>query len=396
VVYNHTFNLDSPLNKTVPYYYYRYNGGEPSNGSGCGNETASERPMARKYIIDTLIHWMTAYGIDGFRFDLMGLHDVDTMQAVEAAVHKINPKAIIYGEGWTGGLSVLPDEKKSVLNNIRAVNAGRETNGVAMFNDVLRNGIKGSTDGFDAGFATGARGNKIEAIKFGVTGGAYNPSFSKMEGIWRSYNPTNVINYASAHDNLALWDKISGAYGEGADTLAARLKRNALAAAIVFTSLGVPFMQAGEEILRSKKNPDGTYNSNSYNAGDDVNGIRWENILPCGAEHNMLIYYKGLIKLRKSSAALRAPVAVVSRQSVLSLVKEEGALLAFTLSYGGEELFIVYNAEEKPAHLELPEGEWSLLVDGERAGDEPIERGVSGGIVAEEISCRVYRREKRL
>lgn len=394
VVFNHAFSLNSPLNKTVPYYYYRYNvDGTPSNGSGCGNETASERPMVRKYIIDSLTHWTTDYGVDGFRFDLMGLHDVTTMRAAEAAVHKINPQAIIYGEGWTGGFSTLPDEDKSVLANIRKVNADMQVNGVAMFNDVLRNGIKGSTDGFDTGFATGAKSENIEAIKFGVTGGAYNPDFSKIEGIWRSFNPTNVINYASAHDNLALWDKISGAYGEGEDTLSLRLRRNALAAAVVFTSLGVPFMQAGEEILRSKKNADGTYNANSYNAGDGVNAIRWEKISPESAEYKTFCYYKGLIALRKSSAALRAPSATENGRSVLTSIKEEGAFLAFTLSYGGEELFIIYNAEERAVRLALPQGTWSLFVDEDRAGADPVERGVSGEITVEKISCRVYMRE---
>jgi len=393
VVYNHTYDSNSSLNKIVPYYYYRYSGtGELSNGSGCGNETASDRYMYRKFMVDSVTYWMEEYGIDGFRFDLMGLHDIETMQAIEQAVHAINPKAIIYGEGWTGGTSALAEKNKSNLANIQKVNSITQTNGVAMFNDVLRDAVKGSTNGSDTGFATGADSSKVEKVKFGVTGGVKNSEFTSLFNSWNSLNPTNMINYVSAHDNLALWDKICYAYGEDASTLTMRLRRNALSAAIVFTSLGVPFMQAGEEMLRSKKNADGTYNANSYNAGDKVNSIAWNSLTQDSEQYKMSRYYKGLIELRKSSAALRSATAFDENgQSICKLIKQDGALIAFTVTYGGETLFVVYNAKEEASSLTLPDGNWNLLVNENQAGSTPIQTNVSGDISVAAVSCYVYK-----
>lgn len=394
VVYNHTYSSDSSFNKIVPYYYYRYNGsGELSNGSGCGNETASDRYMYRKFMVDSVTYWMEEYGVDGFRFDLMGLHDIETMQAIEEAVHAINPKAIIYGEGWTGGTSALADKYKSNLANIQSVNSVAQTNGVAMFNDVLRDAVKGSTNGSDTGFATGAVASNAEKVKFGVTGGVKNSSFTSLFNSWTALNPTNMINYVSAHDNLALWDKICYAYGEDDSTLEMRLRRNALSAAIVYTSLGIPFMQAGEEMLRSKKNADGTYNNNSYNAGDKVNSINWNSLTADSEQYRMSRYYKGLIELRKSSAALRSVTAFDENgQSILSVVKQDGTLIAFTVFYGGETLFIVYNAGESDVSLTLPEGSWSLLANENEAGSTPIKTNLSGDITVAAVSCYVYKK----
>ncbi len=395
VVYNHTYDANSNLNKIVPYYYYRYDGkGGNSNGSGCGNETASERPMFGKYMLDSVTYWMKEYNVDGFRFDLMGLHDTETMKAIEKAVHEINPEAILYGEGWTGGTSALSTDKQSTLANIKKVNEDKNTNGIAMFNDVLRDAIKGSTNGSDTGFATGAQAALAGKIRFGVSGGVRNTDFSGYVNSWNTYNPTNMINYASAHDNLALWDKICFAYGEGADTLAMRVKRNSLSAAIVMTSLGVPFMQAGEEMLRSKKNADGTYNHNSYNAGDAVNNLKWDLLTSDSEQYKMSQYYKGLIAFRKSSPALRAITAFEGGESILTLANSSGTLIAYKLSYGGEELFVIYNAGSAAVDVDLSEGNWDMYVNGESAGTTPIERGVSGKVSAEPVSCHVFRKSK--
>lgn len=397
VVYNHTYSIDSNLNKVVPYYYYRYqSNGTASNGSGCGNETASERKMYRKYMVDSVTYWMEEYNVDGFRFDLMGLHDVETMQEIEKAVHGINSQALIYGEGWTGGTSTLSDNQKSTLSNIKEVNTDSDgngiTNGIAMFNDVLRDAIKGSTNGTDTGYATGAVASNSSKIKFGVTGGG-SSSFSTYSAGWSAYNPTNVINYASAHDNLALWDKICAAYGEADATLEARTKRNALSAAIVFTSLGIPFMQAGEEMLRSKKNADGTYNENSYNAGDEVNNLKWDLLTSDSAQYKMSRYYKGLIEFRKSSPALRSATSKDSDgNSIVTLVAEDGAFLAFTITYGGETVLVVYNATEAAKTLTLPTGSWDLYINGSSAGATAIESGLSGDDSIDGISCYVYRK----
>lgn len=392
VVYNHTYSIDSNLNRVVPYYYYRYNSnGTPSNGSGCGNETASNRAMFRKYMIDSVTHWMTEYNVDGFRFDLMGLHDIETMKQIEKAVHAINPEALIYGEGWTGGSTPLTTQ--SNLANIKNVNSDTQTNGVAMFNDVLRDAIKGSTNGRDTGFATGAQGGVVQRIKFGVNGGV-KTGFAANPNGWYAHNPTNVINYASAHDNLALWDKICWYYGEDASTLELRLKRNALSAAIVQTSLGIPFMQAGEEMLRQKKNADGSYNENSYNSSDEVNNLRW-NFTQDSSQWQMMQYYKGLIEFRKSCEILRLPVAT-GRGTLVCVADSQssGALLAFTMQdpyNSAEKLFVVYNATTSNVKVNLPSGNWNLYVNGQTAGSAAIATNLSGSQEIESISCYVYK-----
>ena len=395
VVYNHTYSIDSNLNKVVPYYYYRYNtNGTPSNGSGCGNETASNREMYRKYMLDSVTHWMKEYNVDGFRFDLMGLHDIATMKEIEKAVHAINPEALIYGEGWTGGSSTLSGGQQSTLANIKLVNADTKTNGIAMFNDVIRDAIKGSTNGNDTAFATGAKGSAAGKIRFGVNGSVNNANFKVQGNGWFAYNPTNVINYASAHDNLALWDKICWAYGEDESTLEMRMKRNALSAAIVQTALGVPFMQAGEKMLRTKKNADGTYNENSYNASDEVNNLRW-NFTESSPQWQMMQYYKGLIAFRKSCETLRLNTSADRGQNVCTLdAQTNGALIVFTMTnpYTREVLFVVYNANESNVNVTLPDGVWDLYVNGEQAGATAIESGLSGQQNIDKVSCYVYKK----
>lgn len=389
VVYNHTYDNNSNFQKIVPYYYYRYqSSGANANGSGCGNETASERPMFRKFMLESLEHWQTQYNVDGFRFDLMAVHDVQTMQQVEREVHARNARALLYGEGWTGGDSALSVAKQSSLVNIKAVNAQTQTNGIAMFNDVLRDAIKGSVfDATDVGFATGAKASEAAKIRFGVNGGVSN-AFA-ANGTWSAYNPTNVVNYASAHDNHTLWDRISTVYGEEASTLSDRMRRNALSAAIVQTSLGIPFMQAGEEMLRSKKNADGTYNENSYNAADSVNNLKWNLLKADSSQYAMMQYYKGLIAFRKSSTALRQTNAT---DACKLDAQSSGALLAFTVTDGEETLFVVYNAEESAKSVTLPAGTWNLHVTATAAGASALQEGLTGAQSIEKIACYVYRK----
>ncbi len=402
VVYNHTYDLGSNFNKIVPYYYYRYtSSGAPSNGSGCGNETASDRAMFRKYMVDSVKYWQSEYNVDGFRFDLMGLHDVTTMQQIEREVHAVNPKALIYGEGWTGGTSMLAGNEQSVLANIRKVNEavggveGNHTNGVAMFNDVIRDAVKGSVfDIEDVGFATGANADCAGGVLAGVNGGVSDNDLGTAMSGWKSYNPTNVVNYVSAHDNNTLWDRICHVYGEGEATLEKRLARNRLSAAIVQTSLGIPFMQAGEEMLRQKKNADGSYNENSYNASDAVNNIKWELLTETSEQTKMSEYYKGLIAFRKATPTLRLPVASEDGEAVVKLVKRAGALLAFTMTnpYTGEQLFVVYNAKQSAETITLPEGGWDMYVSGAKAGATAIQTGLSGEFSADGISCYVFKK----
>lgn len=402
VVYNHTYSLESNLNKIVPYYYYRYGtDGTPSNGSGCGNETASERAMVRKYIVDSVKYWQSEYNLDGFRFDLMGVHDLQTMQQVEKAVHAVNPEALVYGEGWLGGGTTLSTAQQATLANLKTLNKGTSTagvNGIAMFNDVLRDGLKGSVfDIDDTGFATGAKAGYLDKVLFGVTG-CYNlKNFGAGNG-WAASNPTQVINYASAHDNNTLWDRICHVYGEEASTLDKRTAMNRLTAAIVQTSLGVPFMQAGEEMLRAKKNPDGTYNENSYNSSDEVNNIKWNLLSQNSEQYKTMQYYKGLIEFRKNCDTLRLNYAVNEKENykpVCELVKKDGAFVAFTMRnfQTGEKLLIVYNANENSVNFALPAGNWDLYINGEQAGNTVIADDIAGSVTQKisGLSCYVYK-----
>lgn len=400
VVYNHTSGLDSNLNKIVPYYYYRFKtDGKASNGSGCGNETASDRNMYSRYMLDSVTYWMKEYNVDGFRFDLMGLHDIATMKKIEKAVHEINPNALIYGEGWTGGGTTLDGGKQSTLSNIKVVNGDTQTNGIAMFSDVIRDAIKGSTNGGDTGFATGAQAGLSGAIRFGVNGGVSNGAFgtANNKGTWSTHNPTNMINYASAHDNLTLWDKICMAYGTSSATESARTARNRLAAAIVQTSLGVPFMQAGEEMLRSKPNGDGTYNENSYNASDAVNNLKWDLLSENSIQYKTMQYYSGLMAFRKANPTFRLPVASANGAMVNRLdgSATRGAVIAYSMvnPYTQEQYYVVYNASESAVNVTLPAGGvWNLYVNGNTAGTTVISGGLSGSQSISAISCYVYKK----
>ncbi len=394
VVYNHTYDSNSNLNKVVPYYYYRYTAsGSLSNGSGCGNETASDRAMFSKYMVDSVTYWQKEYNIDGFRFDLMALHDISTMQAIEEAVHEINAEAIIYGEGWTGGTSTLGSSSQSTLANLKKVNSNNNGNGIAMFSDTMRDAIKGSVfDISDVGYATGANTTDVKDIIFSMRGSVYGSD--SYTNTWYSGNPTQVINYASAHDNNTLWDRICYVYGTENSTLSARLKRNALSAAIVQTSLGIPFMMAGEELLRSKVDANGNYVSDSYNAGDSVNMIDWS-YSTSSSQYEMMQYYKGLIAFRKSSPTLRSAVSIDGDNAVCTVNSQtRGALIVMEMSAldGSETLLVVYNASSTDMSVTLPDGTWNLYISGMTAGTTAIESGLSGAQTIAGISCSVYRK----
>ena len=394
MVYNHTYSADSNFNAIVPYYYYRYTStGVLSGGSGCGNETASERAMMRKFMVDSVTYWQTEYNVDGFRFDLMGLHDVDTMNEIRERVHKVNPKALIYGEGWTGGTSTN-NYTGALLANIRKVNDENGINGIAMFNDVIRDGIKGSVfDIEDVGFATGASALSTGYVLFGANGGVYNSTLGTTNPSgWWSYNPTNVINYCSAHDNNTLWDRICHVYGVAEGSLNNRLLRNRLSGAIVQMSLGIPFMLAGEEMLRAKINEDGSYNENSYNSPDSVNNIDWDKLTESSSEYEMMKYYQGLIAFRKAHSALRQTTSGSGENTVLKLVYSNKAFVMYTVTdlVTGEELLVVFNGEEKAVSHALPEGTWNMYINGTKAGNTVISSNCIGNMNFNAISCYVF------
>ena len=353
VVYNHTFSQDSNLNRIVPYYYYRYTkSGDSSNGSGCGNETASERRMFRKYMVDSVTYWQTEYHIDGFRFDLMGLHDTDTMHEIEKAVHKNDPQAILYGEGWLGGTSPLSEKKQATQANIRNVKASEGAIGaVAVFNDAIRDGLKGSV--FDAkakGWISGnVTKNTANQVLFGVTGGNHTGASWKVDDAL-------MINYMSSHDNRTLWDILKNADPKTTD--AQRLEMNRLGASLVLFSKGTPFFLAGEEMLRTKGG-----NENSYNASDAVNNIDWEALTEGSDAYNMMLTYRELIALRKANPWLY--------NSDVTGELLEGNAIAATYTEDGKVVgYLVANPADAPMTVTLPTGDWTALwgADGDFTG----------------------------
>ena len=345
VVYNHTYDGNSCLNKIVPYYYYRFDAaGDWSNGSGCGNETASERAMCRKYIVDSVAYWAREYHVDGFRFDLMALHDVQTMQEAEAAVHAVNPKAIIYGEGWTGGETTLMPLQQATQANIKKVKASEGAIGaVAVFNDAIRDGLKGSVFNVkEQGYISGnvSKGTAWQVV-FGLTGGQKNLMVS-----W-SVDDNAVINYMACHDNHTLYDRLLASNPD--DTPEARLKMNRFGISIVMIGKGIPFFLAGEEMLRSKGG-----DSNSYKSSDEVNNIRWDDLVPGSDVAAMRDFYRGLIRIRKQNPFLTKAdleCAVLDDCSIEMRWTEDGKLVAYALVNPGET--------RKAA---LPEGEWEALL----------------------------------
>lgn len=373
VVYNHTYDGNSSFNRIVPYYYYRYTtAGTNTSASGCGNDTASERYMYGKFMVESAAYWVEEYKLDGLRFDLMGLHDLDTMQNVESAVHTINPNAIIYGEGWTMGATIDGSTQANQPNISKITASGDAIGSIAVFNDVIRDGLKGSVfDKTARGYISGSVNAASTAdIIFGIRGG---------QGIGQGWTVDNamVINYMSAHDNNTLWDKLLLSNPNNSDDQ--RNQMNKLGAAIIMISKGTPFWQAGEEMLRTK---DG--DENSYKSGDAVNNINWSVLQEGSREYETMIYYKGLIEMRKTYDIFTDPNAQITN------VEELGSgILAVTFDdgKGGQALAII-----NPHATGLPytlNGEWNLVADGSRAGADVLARE-SGPVTVGMSSIRVY------
>ena len=348
MVYNHTYSLDSCLNRIVPYYYYRFNAdGTASNGSGCGNETASERPMFRKYMVDSVAYWAREYHLDGFRFDLMALHDVETMQQIEAAVHAINPRALLYGEGWTGGDTPLRSDRRADQANIRKIQASGDGIGaVAVFNDAIRDGLKGSVfSEKDKGYANGnpAKGTAGKVL-FGLQGGIKAPAVT-----WRVENAM-LINYTSSHDNHTLWDKLTLTQPDAPEE--DRLAMNRLCAAAVLLGKGIPFFLAGEEMLRSKGG-----DSNSYKSSDSVNNLRWEELTPDSTALSMSRFYGDLIRLRREKYTRPDSAFRFLTEGEASAEIRDRFILSVTWTLEGREVALaILNPYAEPLTEEMPEG----------------------------------------
>ena len=366
VVYNHTaLNDDSNFSLTAPGYYYRHRAdGSYSDASGCGNETASEREQMRNFIVNSVKYWAKEYHIDGFRFDLMAIHDTTTMNDVVKALKEVNPDIFVYGEGWTAGDSPLPVGQRALKDNVAAMP------GVAVFSDDIRDGVKGHySDATDRGFATGKPGNE-ETVKIGIVGATAHPQvdYSKGNNSKKPYAlaPTQVINYVSCHDDLMLTDKLAKSMPD-ADT-AGRQRADKLAQTIIFTSQGTPFIFAGEEIFRDKR---GVHNS--YKSPDSINAIDWTLKSENGDIYN---YYRELIALRKGHPAFRMTTADdVARHLVFDDVKGEPNLISYSLKdYANgdswKEIKVVFNGSEETKKVKIGRGEWLVVArDGQLKSD---------------------------
>lgn len=384
VVYNHTYDAeDFCFQKIVPDYFFRKTeDGRFSDGSACGNETASDHVMVRKYIIDSVCYWAKEYHIDGFRFDLMGILDKETMRELRKAVDQINPGIALYGEGWTGGPCAIDAKERCMKADTW------QLDGIGAFNDDIRDSIKGSVFyAAEPGFVNGGSGFE-EAIRFSVTGAVGHPAvhFNNEAGVWAE-KPEQSINYVSCHDNYTLWDKLKESCPDA--PVEVRKAMNNLAAAIVYTAQGVPFMQAGEELLRSKPTDttaDGIA-ENSYNLPDETNRIRWNT----RSEHaDVFAYYQGLIAFRKAHAGLRMRTAEEIAERIIFKDTERKNVVAYEITGSKERLFIVYNANTQMVQVELPgDGTWELFIDKNHAGNVSL-GSVSGNVTVEGISAAVF------
>lgn len=367
VVYNHTYaTADSCFTKTFPKYYYRQWDKNPdlySNGSGCGNELATERVMVRKYIIDSLVYWMTEYKIDGFRFDLMGLYDKDTINEAYRRLHEINPNVILYGEGWTGGDTPLPWESRCMKLNARS------TPEVAFFSDDFRDTVKGNNfENKQRGYVNGAHGSE-DFVREIMSGRIAHPQLPNLTKYAWTDSPCQTVNYVEAHDNLTLWDKLY--YTNSTESVEKRARMDKLAAAMVFLAQGIPFIQAGQEFLRSKPFPGGmAFDHNSYKSPDAINSIKWDR----KSEYkNVCDYYKGLIALRKAHTAFRMYTKEQVAANMQYLDNLPQHVVGFLLRGDNifDEIVVFLNPNDYSVKLHAF-GSYGVYVDGDRAGTAPL------------------------
>ena len=355
VVYNHTYDIEhSNFQRTYPDYFYRKTAdGQYSNGSGCGNETASEKPMMRQFMIESVKYWINEYHIDGFRFDLMGVHDIETMNAIRKAVNEIDPSLFIYGEGWSAGACAIPNDQLGMKANIPQMPT------IAAFSDEIRDALRGPfSDDTKPAFLAGLAGHK-ESIKFGIAGAISHPqvdmtkvNYSKEP--W-AIEPTQMISYVSCHDDMCLVDRLQSSIpGITTDEL---IRLDLLAQTAVFTSQGVPFMLSGEELLRNKK---GVHNS--FESPDSINQLNWDNLKQYPQVFN---YYKNLIQLRKNHPAFRLGNADLVRKH-LEFIDTPENVVAFRLkNYAGRDdwrnIIVILNASKEPTEITIPDGEYTIV-----------------------------------
>ena len=354
VVYNHTADIEhSNFQRTYPDYYYRKRAdGGYSDGSGCGNETASEKPLMRAFIIESIVYWAREYHIDGFRFDLMGVHDIKTMNAACRALHKIDPSIFVYGEGWSAGQCAYPSHLLASKAHMK------QMPGIAAFSDELRDGLRGPFyDDKQGAFIAGVSGAE-ERIKFGIVGGIAHPQVNMQQvgGNHLPWNddPTQFISYVSCHDDMCLVDRLRASVPNLTPEMLVRL--DCLAQSVVMLSQGVPFMLSGEEMLRDKQ---GVHNS--YQSPIEINALPWQNLQ---RYPQLFTYYQRLIALRRHHPAFRLGNANLIRQH-LSFLPTQPNLVGFILTghAGGDvwnNIVVVFNANNEVREVTVPKGRYTI------------------------------------
>ena len=355
VVYNHTADIEhSNFQRTYPDYYYRKRAdGGYSDGSGCGNETASEKPLMRAFIIESIVYWAQEYHIDGFRFDLMGVHDIKTMNAACRALHKIDPSIFVYGEGWSAGQCAYPSHLLASKAHMK------QMPGIAAFSDELRDGLRGPFyDDKQGAFIAGVSGAE-ERIKFGIVGGIAHPQVNMQQvgGDHLPWNddPTQFISYVSCHDDMCLVDRLRASVPNLTPEMLVRL--DCLAQSVVMLSQGVPFMLSGEEMLRDKQ---GVHNS--YQSPIEINALPWQNLQ---RYPQVFTYYQRLIALRRHHPAFRLGNANLIRQH-LSFLPTQPNLVGFMLTghAGGDvwnNIVVVFNANNEARKVTVPKGRYTIV-----------------------------------
>lgn len=383
VVFNHTYYAkESVFNQIVPGYFYRQKeDGSFANATGCGNEVASEREMVRKYIIDTLKYWVEEYHIDGFRFDLMGVHDLKTMQEIRKSLDKIDHGLFLYGEGWAADQSPMPESKRAVKRNTSAMRR------IASFNDDFRDALKGNHgDKKSKGFVSGLN-LREEAIKFGITAAVYHPQVNygyidTVEKAWAA-EPDQCINYVSCHDNYTLWDKLKQSLPKASDE--ELRKRVKLAGALVLTSQGVPLLHAGVDFCRTKGG-----NGNSYKSPDSVNQIDWNRK---NEYIDVFEYFQKLIQLRKNHPAFRLANANSIRKHLNFCAEYKIGVVSYCLDGkavgdGWSKIFLIFNGNEEDVEFPLPEGHYKIVADGTSINEEGIEQ-VEDTVLVDPVSLKI-------
>ena len=389
VVYNHTADNDaSNFSLTAPGYFYRHRqDGTYSDASGCGNETASERKQMSDFIVNSVCYWAKEYHIDGFRFDLMAIHDIETMNRVASELKKINPSIFVYGEGWTAGDSPLPADQRALKENVAKME------GIAVFSDDIRDAVKGHySNASDRGFATGKQGNE-ETVKIGIVASTAHPQVDYTKGNNSKFayasSPTQIINYVSCHDDLTLTDKLAKSMPGSTEEERQRAAR--LAQTIVFTSQGTPFMFAGEELFRDKK---GVHNS--YKSPDSINAIDWT------LKHDnagQFEYYRELIKLRKSHPAFRmTDAAQIAKHLVFDKTSQDN-LISYSLKDNAngdvwKEIKVVFNGNTSPVQVKIPKGDWIIIAEDGRINADGIAPTRGGAMTVAPTSALILTRTK--